>query len=344
MAISGQLDQLHVPDLLGFLAYSNKSGRLILTRPDDRAIVLLRDGRIIYAAASGIRETLGNILLRRDLIDERTLAEALGRQAEAPEEVRLGTVLRQMGAISSETLAAVVRDQAEAVLATLVEWTSGFFRFETIDFETRGEIEVEARDLLSSGGWDAAQLLVAVAQNLEDTRPGAAPELPRSLGQELRETRQIPLGGERTAPFLRAAAALVDRGLLLAVRAGQLRVVGQYGEWPPQDVRGEQSHALTRPSRLAEALARGRAVHGPPEAGDLELLTRLGAPGPKQCVVAPAWVGSEILLLFYGDNAPSGRPLRGVTKVESAMLELGLVLESDTPAEEKGTPGGPLEP
>jgi hypothetical protein len=327
MSISGQLDQIHVPDLLGFLSYSNKSGRLILTRTDERAVVLFRNGRVIYATGGGIRETLGNILLRRKLIDEKTLAAALGRQAAAADEVRLGTVLIDMGAITGEQIEDVVREQTEGVLAPLVDWHSGFFRFETIDFETRGEIEVEARDLLSSRGFDTAQLLVAIAQNLEDSRPGVLPELPHSLGEELRRTQQVQLGGEHTAPFLRAVAELVDRGLLFTVRSDQLRVVGQFGDWPARGARGEQNHPLIRPSRLAEALLRGRGVEGAPEAGDLRLLARLGAPGPKECVVAPAWVGGEILVLFYGDNAPTGRPLKGMTRIEAAVLDLGLALE-----------------
>jgi hypothetical protein len=38
----------------------------------------------IYAAAEGVRDTLGNMLVRSQLIDEPTLLEALDRQARAP--------------------------------------------------------------------------------------------------------------------------------------------------------------------------------------------------------------------------------------------------------------------
>ena len=66
--------------LLQVLAQGSKSGKLTVTQRGAQAIVLLREGRIVYAAASFAYETLGNILVCSDRIDEETLSKALAVQ------------------------------------------------------------------------------------------------------------------------------------------------------------------------------------------------------------------------------------------------------------------------
>lgn len=329
MAISGKLDTLSVAEVLEFLSYNRKSGRLTLSRREDQAVVVLRQGRILYAAAGGVRDTLGNILVRRGLVDEPTLLEALDRQARSAPEIRLGTVLIEMGAISAEGLEAVVRDQTEAVIANLLGWSSGFFRFESIDLEHHGEIEVDASDLLSSGGFSAEQILIGLAQGPHEPGPQPEPEGTRSLGHLLDRNAAIKLGAETTLPALRAASRRLRRGMLLTVHANEFRLVGQYGDWLPWSAPPGSFFTVPSASLLAEALARRESIQGPPRQGDLLVLARFGRLVPRRLVLIPISIAGTVRLLFCGDNAPGDQPFGALDEVEAAMEQLGLSLERE---------------
>ena len=74
MAFVGKLDQFKLPDLLQIISGNRKTGRLALTRRDSQGMIVFRSGKIIYAASTAARETLGSLLLCRQLIDEEGLA------------------------------------------------------------------------------------------------------------------------------------------------------------------------------------------------------------------------------------------------------------------------------
>lgn len=329
MAISGKLETLSVADVLEFLSFNRKSGKLTLSRREDQAIVVFREGRILYAAAGGVRDTLGNILVRSRLIDEPTLLEALDRQVRAPRETRLGTVLVEMGAVSAEDLEAVVREQAEAVIASLLGWTSGFFRFEPIDLELRGEIQVDASDLLSSSGFSTEQILIGVAQRFHDPEPEPEPEGTETLGHLLEQSVAIKLGAETTLPALRAASRRLRRGMLLSVHGNEIRVVGQYGEWRAKAGRSGTFHPVPEASLIGEALARREPIQGAPREGDRALLAQLGELVPARIVLIPISIAGLVRLLFCGDNAPAEQPFGDLLEVESAMDRMGLTLERE---------------
>jgi hypothetical protein len=327
LAISGRLETLGVADVLEFLSFNRKSGKLTLSRREDQAILVLREGRILYAAAGGVRDTLGNILVRSQLIDEPTLLEALDRQVRAPHETRLGTVLVEMGSVSPEDLEAVVREQAEAVIASLLGWQTGFFRFEPIDLELHGEIQVDASDLLSSRGFSTEQILIGVAQRFQDPEPARRQEGSETLGQLLEQNVAIKLGAETTLPALRTASRQIKRGMLLSVHANEIRVVGQYGEWLPKATRAGTFFPIPDASLIAEALAHREPIQGPPREGDLAFLAQLGTLVPRRIVLIPISIAGLVRLFFCGDNAPGEQPFGELHAVEAAMDEMGLSLE-----------------
>src|SRR5215470_4394747 len=96
-AFNGKLDNIPLPEVLNFLSVTAKSGRLSLTARDAQGLIVLPRGRIISAASSSVRMTLGNIMVTRGLVQESVLLEALERQHFAQDEKRLGEVLVEMG-------------------------------------------------------------------------------------------------------------------------------------------------------------------------------------------------------------------------------------------------------
>ena len=63
MSLVGRLEDIELPELIQFLANNRKTGRLTLSRRDGHGVVLMRLGRILYAASNSVRETLGSLLV-----------------------------------------------------------------------------------------------------------------------------------------------------------------------------------------------------------------------------------------------------------------------------------------
>jgi hypothetical protein len=327
MATTGRLEDLPLPDFLQLLAHNRSSGKLTITRASGQAVLVLRDGRIVYAATNALRDTLGNMLVRRGVVSPQTLERALEVQSRSPEEVRLGSVLMEMGVVSREVLESVIRDQTGAVLEELLTWRSGFFRFEARPIEDRREIEVQAGDLLMSSGFNVERILLEVGERLEPQLESEAADGTSTLGELLAAERFPSLGAELALPFLDAAARTLDRGLLFSVHRFDLRPVGHFGGWNVSDeAPREQRGTLVGPSLLLEALYRQRAIVGPPRHGDLRVLARFACQPAAFGLALPVVAHGDVVLLFYGDNSRSGRPI-GLESLEASARELAHALE-----------------
>jgi hypothetical protein len=347
-AFSGRLDNIALPEVLNFLAVTAKSGRLGLTRRDGQGLILMRRGRIIYAASSSVRTTFGNILVSRGVIDERTLLEALERQHFAPEEKRLGHVLVEMGRVSPEDVEEAVRHQIELVLTELCQWTAGFFKFDAVEIPEKGEIEVDAQDFVATEGLSTDRLLLEVATQLDESNraregasasgPGdgaAAPETPTpSVPLEgLVSDLQTPvLRGEITGMLMRLGARVLGRGILFAVRGDELAAMGHFGFEAKEAGAGLPHNVrvpLGEPSLLSEVVQRKETYRGPlpPGEANARFLRDLGPETPGTVVVVPMIVGGSVATLFYGDDLPGRRPVGEVRPLEMLMTEAGLEME-----------------
>jgi hypothetical protein len=80
MSFGGRLETLDLSALLQTLSVGVASGRLGLTRLDQHAVLVLREGRIVYAAGGHAEQTLAGLLLREKLVGEKELMTAVERQ------------------------------------------------------------------------------------------------------------------------------------------------------------------------------------------------------------------------------------------------------------------------
>ena len=343
-SFAGRLGEFRLPELLQFLALGQKSGRLSLNRREGQGVVLLRKGRIIYAASNAVRERFGNILVWRGLIDEATLLTALERQKRSSAETRLGTILIEMGKVTQADLEDVMRQQTSVVLSDLCQWASGFFRFEALEIAPRGEIEVDAREFLDLQGFPVDHVLLEamVARDEEEHAlpPGAEPVLteppePTTLEELVTPLPAPALRGELTLELMRFAAGLLRRGLLFLVRGDRLYAIGQFGL---SDVLGADPAAmravqfpLDEPSILSDVVQRHQAYRGPLAAGpgNERLLKTLGGVRPLQAVALPLCVGDSVTMVLYSDRAPEEGHLPDLANLETLLNEVGLGIEKD---------------
>jgi hypothetical protein len=330
MSLAGRLEEVELAELLHFLSLNNRTGKISLTRHDGHGLIVMRLGRIVYAASSSIRETFGNILVCRGLVSAETLAEAVERQHAAGDDRKLGHILVEMGSLTETQLQDVIKHQTGLVVQEMCRWRSGYFRFEVAPVASQGEIGVDAEELVVTEGVAADQILLEAMTQLDEEEPAS-----ENGARAIADAAFSPaLRAETTVGLLRRAAAVVVRGLLLVVRGDEVHGAGQFGleaSGDTDEVARSLRLTLTEPSAIAEAVSRRETWTGPlaeTPAND-RLVEVLGGSRPSESVVVPMLTREGVGLVLYGDNGTALGPIGPVEDLEWALLEAGLSMERD---------------
>ncbi|PLX93348.1 MAG: hypothetical protein C0621_07760 [Desulfuromonas sp.] len=130
MSLVGNLEDLGLGDILQIVSLSRKSGILLLQSRNREGKIVFLDGQVIRATSSVLSENLGDLLVRRGLLDIATLKEALLLQKKSEPPPRLGVILSERFSVSSETIEEVVRGQIEKIVYSFFAWNEGTFSFE----------------------------------------------------------------------------------------------------------------------------------------------------------------------------------------------------------------------
>jgi hypothetical protein len=348
MSFAGRLEDNELPELLHYVSLNKKTGKLCLTRRDAHGLIVVRLGRILYAASSSVRETFGNILVCHGLLSEAVLSEALEKQHSEPEPRRLGRILIEMEKLTEKDIAEVLRQQIGLVVLELCRWKAGYFKFEPVAIAAEGEIGVDAEDFVVAGGVNTEEVLVQALTKLDEdvsaspspaAEGSAAPGGPEPVAEPARlqeiakETRSPALRGEITLNLMRSASRLVSRGLLLVVRGDEVQGTVNFGltqddrETPVRSIRVP----LVEPSVFSDVIDRRETFRGPlldvPE--NRRFVQMIGGANPREVVVVPMMVRESVHLIFYGDNLPEGRPIGPTEELELAMTEASLAMERE---------------
>jgi len=158
--IIADIEDLAPAELLLVLSLSHKTGRVTATRGDQKTMLTLRNGSILYAASSAVRERLGDILVKRGAISEHDLQRALDRQGLLLEPRVLGTVLVEMGLVSTAVVHQAVFSQFEAVIRQLLTWDRGELSFQFSEVPDLGAFLIDPAELLVVIGYDGLGPLV----------------------------------------------------------------------------------------------------------------------------------------------------------------------------------------
>jgi len=330
VSLAGRFEEVELAELLHFLALNNRTGKISLTRHDGHGLIVVRLGRIVYAASSSVRETFGNILVCRGLVPAETVATALDRQHAAGDDRKLGHILVEMGSLTEAQLQDVIKQQTGVVVQELCRWRSGYFRFEVAPVASKGEIGVDAEDLVVADGVPTDQILLEAMTRLDEEEPES-----ESSARAIADAVFSPsLRAETTVGLLRRAGAVVVRGLLLVVRGDEVHGAGQFGlegSGEPDEVARSLRLPLREPSVIADAVERRETWRGPvaeTPAND-RLVSLLGGPRPSEAVVVPMLIREGVGLVLYGDNGTALGPIGPVEDLEWALLEAGLSMERD---------------
>ncbi len=192
----GNLQHFQLAEALQVIADLGKSGKLMLARDDEEAVIIFRNGRVICAASSTVRETLGSLLIGQNLTTGERLQEALDIQRGSAGEQRLGNILVRLGYLSPDNLRQVVTQQTRGIILDLLQWQYGTFEFVALEVEDRGEVRSEVSDLLVEEGLSATGLLMGAAQAYAETSDDLPGSDDRAQTEELEDPEEFGHTGD----------------------------------------------------------------------------------------------------------------------------------------------------
>lgn len=214
----GELDRLHLGDILQWLTLGNLSGRLTLTGTGYRRNFDFLDGRIVFASSEHPVERLGTWLAATGRADADELRRCLGLSLFR--RALFTDVLVERSIVTSDALRGAVTELAQILMTRLI--LSPHLRFKFDD-------SFPVRDLLGLDlDLDPHQLLLEAARRSDELRD-------RETGEDRFE---LPLSGELFEEFFRqvirdgvTADEPVDGEVLEALHARISMVTSMLGTW-----------------------------------------------------------------------------------------------------------------
>ncbi len=130
MSLVGNLEDLGLGEILQIVSLSRKSGVLTLESTGRTGKVTFLDGQVIRATTSASRVNLGDLLVRRDLVNVETLKKALFIQRNSDSPPRLGAILAEKFSVPLEKIEEVAKEQIEKIVYSFFTWNEGSFSFD----------------------------------------------------------------------------------------------------------------------------------------------------------------------------------------------------------------------
>lgn len=188
MSISGSLEDVSVSDVMQFIHLGRRTGTLMLARGSSRAMIGFHEGRLISAQGPATPK-LGDLLVRAGALDDQTLQLAIQQQQETGIRKTLGQILIAQEAVEEEVLRQVISEQIESTVSDLVSWENGTFEFAVDDLTPIDEIAVFPADVVPGTDMNTQMVLLEAARIFDERNRAPAEE--RERGAELDDTHPV---------------------------------------------------------------------------------------------------------------------------------------------------------
>jgi CheY-like chemotaxis protein len=187
MSLVGNLEDLGLGEILQIVSLSRKSGILTLYSRGREGKIVFRQGQVIRATSPTYKEGLGDVLVRKKLIDHNLLRGALSIQKKKGLKERLGTLLVREFQVPVATIEEVVREQIENVVYSLFDWTEGTFAFELQeDVEVIDSVEMDPMQFMLEQGLNPQFLAMEGSRIIDEKRrAGKDAKYAKPLTQEI---------------------------------------------------------------------------------------------------------------------------------------------------------------
>lgn len=131
-SLRGKLDELGLDEILQIVGLSRRTGILTLRCNGAEAMLHFKDGLVVCASSSEIRQTLGELLVKNGIVGQETVRQALALQQQGGQGERIGVILRNRFQVELQQVERAVREKMATVVMTLFPWTDGEYDFVSV--------------------------------------------------------------------------------------------------------------------------------------------------------------------------------------------------------------------
>ena len=193
--LNGTLDTFSLADLLQWLEINGLSGRVTISRGEDRRTIDLKDGAIVFVSSFRPEERLGTYLASQGILSEQVVYEVLADSFLTGRS--LTRLVLECGLLAREELATAVEQLALKILLDLFHWRGATFVFDpSVATEDYLRIQLSLRGQV---------LALEGARSLDDTARTRATDWRRMVETALAQRLGPGEKGREAAAILFAA-------------------------------------------------------------------------------------------------------------------------------------------
>jgi len=153
MAFTGDLEHLHIVDIIQLVHTTRKSGIFFVMGSKGESKLVFRNGYIVGASHINDRVRIGTVLVKMGAITIDDLKQALGAKKNTyKKSIPLIATLIQMGKLKQEDALRGLKNLVVMTIVELMSWTKGTFTFDTdtiiVAAEGEQSLEVDAQMVL----------------------------------------------------------------------------------------------------------------------------------------------------------------------------------------------------
>lgn len=152
MALSGNLRDFTITQLLNLINLANKTGTLIVEGPSETAEVSFRDGKLAYAQIDQEDSSLASVLHKAKKLSSGQY-KSIQQGAAHISDKELGLLLINAGYLSQEDILTNLQLHFTDIIQHLFTWVEGFFHFDndSLPPDNRISIRLDLENLIIEG-------------------------------------------------------------------------------------------------------------------------------------------------------------------------------------------------
>ncbi|UCG78555.1 MAG: DUF4388 domain-containing protein [Nitrospirota bacterium] len=161
MPFTGDLENLHIVDIIQLLHGTRKSGTFSVMNDKGESRIVFSNGYIVAANHLNNKIRIGTVLVRTGAISEADLKEALEFQKNAGANRKpLVATLIDQGKIDNTQASSALKKLIEITIVELIGWTSGAFAFDTDAISVSSECSYLPGEMDQEFSLDAQMVLM----------------------------------------------------------------------------------------------------------------------------------------------------------------------------------------
>jgi hypothetical protein len=170
MSLVGNLEDLGLGDILQIVSLSRKSGELLLRGPKREGRIIFKNGQVNRALSTDFRENIGDLLVRRGIVDIDVIRQAAELQRTVYPDQRLGTILTEKHGVPKETIDILVKEQIEKIVYSFFTWNEGTFVFDLGDSNEEAATSFDPLQFMLDQGINPQWLALEGSRILDERR------------------------------------------------------------------------------------------------------------------------------------------------------------------------------